>query len=882
MENPFCFGKSLLDPPKSGTLRATKQELDEHFRLAFKDPLSDSELPERTDFPEVQLPKVAFDGGEIKMNEVSQFLKKTRNKSAPGPNGIPYLLYKRCPGVQKLLYNRLKIAWRSRCVDREWQKAEGVFIPKEKDSVNINQFRPISLLNVEGKIFFAVLAKRLTDFAIRNEYIDRSLQKGGVPGVPGCIEHSSMIWEAIKRAKQNQLSLHVVWLDLANAYGTVRHQLLWKTLKRHNVPEFLIDVLQQYFRRFRLRLSTSTCSTEWFNLRVGIAMGCSISPILFVLAMQLLLGSIASRVQDVYLGKGIFMPSIKAFMDDTTLILNHCGEMRRILQNFNDLLSWCGMKFKPTKSRSLSLRHGEIDGFVSFSVAGCEIPTIQQEPVKSLGRWYNVSMNDVNRSSIVLQGLVEDLRKINSTELQGKFKVWLVQFVLIPRLLWPLTIYEICLSHVERMEKKMNCCIRKWLGLPPALTTLALYSKSAKLALPFKSLVEEYKISKIRTQLMLDNSSDPCIVNVGPSVGSGKGWTAGRDIREAEGSLQWSEKLGAVQPGRLGLGWFHHVWWSKASSQERTNLIIQDRRRAMELERVQLGAQMSQQGDWTRWEAAVQHSMTWNDLWRYSPIRLSFVIRAMYDQLPTASNLVKWGKLENEACKLCEKTETLIHILSCCPYALAKGRYTWRHNEVLREILGIIKENCRLANSMQLCPRRKVYFLREGLQHLGRRKASTRRESLLDAANDWRISADLKDEDCFPELVRSSGLRPDIVIFSSLAKTLLFIELTVPWESNMEASNILKEERYRILAQDLERAGYRVEIFPVEVGARGLAGRSLVKLLVALGMSGRKKTQAIKKIAERAETASFWIWMQRNEKGDNKFKQPLLASVQQC
>ena len=75
----------------------------------------------------------------------------------------------------------------------------------------------------------------------------------------------------------------------------------------------------------------------------------------------------------------------------------------------------------------------------------------------------------------------------------------------------------------------------------------------------------------------------------------------------------------------------------------------------MELERVHLGAQMLQQGDWTRWEAAVQHSMTWNDLWRYSPIRLSFVIRAMYDQLPTASNLVKWGKLENEACKLCEK-----------------------------------------------------------------------------------------------------------------------------------------------------------------------------------------------------------------------------------
>ncbi|GFO05549.1 reverse transcriptase [Plakobranchus ocellatus] len=42
--------------------------------------------------------------------------------------------------------------------------AEGVYIPKEQDSRGINQFRPISLLNVEGKIFFSVMASRLTKY----------------------------------------------------------------------------------------------------------------------------------------------------------------------------------------------------------------------------------------------------------------------------------------------------------------------------------------------------------------------------------------------------------------------------------------------------------------------------------------------------------------------------------------------------------------------------------------------------------------------------------------------------------------------------------------------------------------------------------------------
>ena len=39
----------------------------------------------------------------------------------------------------------------------------------------------ISLLNVEGKVFFAVLARRMTTFLTVNQYNDTSVQKGGVP-----------------------------------------------------------------------------------------------------------------------------------------------------------------------------------------------------------------------------------------------------------------------------------------------------------------------------------------------------------------------------------------------------------------------------------------------------------------------------------------------------------------------------------------------------------------------------------------------------------------------------------------------------------------------------------------------------------------------------
>ena len=97
--------------------------------------------------------------------------------------------------------------------------ADGVYIPKEKNSKDIGYFRPLSLslLNVEGKIFFAVLASRLTRYLLINEYIDTSVQKGGVPGMAGCLEHGNIIWEVVQKAKMNKKDLDVIWLDLANA-----------------------------------------------------------------------------------------------------------------------------------------------------------------------------------------------------------------------------------------------------------------------------------------------------------------------------------------------------------------------------------------------------------------------------------------------------------------------------------------------------------------------------------------------------------------------------------------------------------------------------------------------------------------------------------------
>ena len=113
-----------------------------------------------------------------------------------------------------------------------------IYIPKEKNSKHLEQFRPISLLNVEGKIFFGVIAKRTMRFVLNNKFVNTSNQKAGIPGFPGCIGHASMLWDRIKAVRDNKSTeVHVIWLDLENANGSVRHPLIEKAMDFFWIPE---------------------------------------------------------------------------------------------------------------------------------------------------------------------------------------------------------------------------------------------------------------------------------------------------------------------------------------------------------------------------------------------------------------------------------------------------------------------------------------------------------------------------------------------------------------------------------------------------------------------------------------------------------------------
>ena len=133
-----------------------------------------------------------------------------------------------------------------------------------------------------------------------------------------------------------------------------------------------------------------------------------------------------------------------------------------------------------------------------------------------------------------------------------------------------------------------------------------------------------------------------------------------------------------------------------------------------------------------------------------------FALNAVTDTLPHNVNLCKWKKLSSPQCQLCGETQSLAHSLNSCQKALVLGRYSIRHDGVLKVIVDFLQ--CHMAAGFQ-------------------------------------ITADLPGQQyTFPQDIVPTDLRPDIVMWSTSA--IYLVELTVPFETNIVGAAERKAHRY--------------------------------------------------------------------------------------
>ena len=459
--------------------------------------------------------------------------------------------------------------------------------------------------------------------------------------------------------------------------------------------------------------------------------------------------------------------------------------------------------------------------------------------MKSLGRWYDPSLKDKVQVEQLRKEVASGLDNIDRTLLPGKLKLWCMQHGLLPRLLWPLTLNEVPLSKVEKLERLVNSYVRKWLGLPRCISSIGLYGKGM-LHLPTSSLAEEYKCAKVRLEMMLLDSSDPFVAQAAPILATGRKWTPVAATEQAKAALRHRDIVGRVQEDRSGLGLGASTpAWSKANPSQRRKLVVQEVRREEEAGRRAQAVAQAKQGQWMAWEGVEKRKISWKDLWEMEAFRASFTIRAAYDVLPSPANLSQWYG-EDPTCLICPSPATLKHILVGCKTSLTQGRYTWRHNQVLKCLAAVLESRRASANSLPPPSARwkPTPFVREGAAQAS---LTTARSDIgqLGRARDWKMLADLDTQLCFPAEIASTNLRPDLVLWSAALKLVYITELTVPWEGAVEEAYEWKKLRYAELAADARQQGWKVNVCPVEVGCRGFVATSTSRLLREMGVQGK-------------------------------------------
>ena len=93
------------------------------------------------------------------------------------------------------------------------------------------------------------------------------------------------MWSALKEAKSTPSRLAMLWLDLANAYGTVPHKLIEFALRRYHVTESWIKLILCYDGLWD-RSSSSRSYSNWARYEKGIFAGCTILVVLFLAAFN--------------------------------------------------------------------------------------------------------------------------------------------------------------------------------------------------------------------------------------------------------------------------------------------------------------------------------------------------------------------------------------------------------------------------------------------------------------------------------------------------------------------------------------------------------------------------------------------------------------------
>jgi hypothetical protein len=287
---------------------------------------------------------------EVLPDEVEAHIRQLKSKMAPGPDELKAPIFKNLPRIAivalTVIFNN---CMRAHHFPPAWKHATTVMIPKPgKDPTNPLSYRPISLLNIAGKVFEKILSTRLKNFLEINNLLppEQFGYRSERSTINPILEFHT---DTTRHANLKEHTL-AVFLDIERAFDRVWHDgLVQKLIKIPINPNF-IQLIDSF-------LSNRTCSVKIKNIKsrpiahqAGVPQGSILSPLLYIVYCRDFPVTDAPRTKT------------RLFADDTAVWTSQRNLViaARILQGHLNITTWTNtwrIKPNPLKSQSILMSY---------------------------------------------------------------------------------------------------------------------------------------------------------------------------------------------------------------------------------------------------------------------------------------------------------------------------------------------------------------------------------------------------------------------------------------------------------------------------------------------------------------------------------------------
>ena len=293
---------------------------------------------------------------DLSINELLLALKTSNNKSAPGSDGLPCEIY-------KMFWNQIKDPLLS-CFNYSFHQGHlchsqnlGIICLHHKGKGltrdHISNWRPISLTNFDYKLLAKCLANRLNTCISKCVHEDQYAFIRGRQ-VSDLLREIDDILTYGKNAFPDSIILS---LDYAKAFDSISLTAIKRAMLFFGFDGSFMRWIDILLLNRKSCVRNGGFLSEYFDMQRGVRQGCPISPLLFILTLELLARDIRrnQNIKGLKLDNDFTAVEIKLYADDATLFLKDFLDYREVLSRIKLFSKFSGLWLNKHKSCAMMI-----------------------------------------------------------------------------------------------------------------------------------------------------------------------------------------------------------------------------------------------------------------------------------------------------------------------------------------------------------------------------------------------------------------------------------------------------------------------------------------------------------------------------------------------